>query len=149
MIHLLHVKSRLLGVGMTFIGAVYLAYMKIFDFRSRATRAEYWYFQLFLIGWLAFLWFLRTGDVAISLLPFLPILSVLTFTLVCLFVQTSLSVRRFHDLDKSGWWFLMQFIPYVGWLLIIFLQYRGARQALINLAIPLFMRCEHARKRAI
>lgn len=32
-------------------------------------------------------------------------------------IGISLSVRRFHDLNKSGWWLLINIIPFIGWLI--------------------------------
>ena len=29
-------------------------------------------------------------------------------------------VRRFHDIDKSGWWILIGFIPIIGGLIILY-----------------------------
>ena len=31
-----------------------------------------------------------------------------------------MTIRRFHDLDKSGWWMLTFLIPIVGLILMIF-----------------------------
>ena len=31
-------------------------------------------------------------------------------------VGLSLSVRRWHDLNKSGWWLLVNIIPILGWI---------------------------------
>lgn len=31
-------------------------------------------------------------------------------------VTLSLSVRRWHDLNKSGWWLLVNLIPIIGWI---------------------------------
>lgn len=31
-------------------------------------------------------------------------------------ISMSLSVRRWHDLNKSGWWLLVNLIPFIGWL---------------------------------
>ncbi|MDH5331954.1 MAG: DUF805 domain-containing protein, partial [Aquincola sp.] len=28
----------------------------------------------------------------------------------------ALSVKRWHDRDKSGWWVLVALIPFIGWL---------------------------------
>lgn len=36
--------------------------------------------------------------------------------LVVWLIGLSLSVRRWHDLDKSGWWVLVMAIPVLGWL---------------------------------
>ena len=37
-----------------------------------------------------------------------------------------MTVRRLHDIDMSGWFALIQFIPFIGWILmIIFACQRG------------------------
>ncbi len=42
----------------------------------------------------------------------------------------AVAVRRFHDQDKSGWFYLLAFIPYVGSIiLIIFMCLDGTRGA--------------------
>ena len=32
----------------------------------------------------------------------------------------AVSVKRWHDRNKSGWWALVQFIPLIGWLWTLF-----------------------------
>ncbi|MBO4312816.1 MAG: DUF805 domain-containing protein, partial [Desulfovibrio sp.] len=39
----------------------------------------------------------------------------LVFLLPCIAV----SVRRLHDINKSGWFYLFWFIPLVGWIFLI------------------------------
>ena len=83
-------------------------------FGGRARRKEYWMFYLFVVicEVIAFILstFTKAGVVLyiiISLAIILPSLSVL--------------VRRLHDLGKSGAWFFISFIPFIGsiWLLIL------------------------------
>jgi len=31
----------------------------------------------------------------------------------------ALAIRRLHDLDRSGWWFLLVFIPVIGAIILI------------------------------
>ncbi len=31
------------------------------------------------------------------------------------------SVRRFHDIDRTGWWILLYLIPVIGWIALIVL----------------------------
>ena len=54
-------------------------------------------------------------------------MSILMFVVICivafvpgLVVSLSAVARRFHDRDKSGWWALIWFVPYLGffWILI-------------------------------
>jgi len=33
----------------------------------------------------------------------------------------SATVRRLHDIGKSGWWVCIQFLPYIGGLILIIL----------------------------
>lgn len=37
-------------------------------------------------------------------------------SLVVWLIGLSLSVRRWHDLNKSGWWILINLIPIFGWI---------------------------------
>lgn len=40
----------------------------------------------------------------------------------------AVTVRRFHDQDKSGWFYLLSFIPYVGGLIaLVFMLIEGTR----------------------
>ena len=42
------------------------------------------------------------------------------FYLICVVINVSVSVKRYHDRGKSGWWFFLVFIPLIGgiWQLI-------------------------------
>ena len=39
--------------------------------------------------------------------------------LVLLCPNIAVTVRRLHDLDKSGWWFLVGIIPFIGWIILL------------------------------
>jgi uncharacterized membrane protein YhaH (DUF805 family) len=95
------------------------------DFSGRASRSEYWMFallQIFIIFGMAvvfgiFAGFSRDtagkGD-AIFIGVFLLVAYLLIF-----FVPTiAVTVRRLHDQDKSGWFYLFNFIPYIGGLVM-------------------------------
>lgn len=32
----------------------------------------------------------------------------------------AMSVKRWHDIDFSGWWVLICFVPYIGWVIALF-----------------------------
>ena len=94
-------------------------------FSGRAQRSEYWWFILFvllivvaaaILDNLLGLTFDEDGDgpiqVVVGLGTFLPMISV--------------SVRRLHDLDRSGWWWWIQLIPLIGFIvLLVFTCTRG------------------------
>jgi len=44
----------------------------------------------------------RQTDIAVNLLVLWPAIAV--------------SVKRWHDRDKSGWWVLLSLVPLIGWL---------------------------------
>lgn len=82
-------------------------------FSGRATRTEFWMFVLinFIISIIAMLidYFLLHGlriiNTLYSLAVFLPGLAV--------------TVRRLHDIGRTGWWILIGLIPILGWIWLI------------------------------
>ncbi len=98
---------------MDFMTSVRTCLGKYATFSGRAQRSEYWWFVLFnFIGSII----LNIIDTAIIGMPALSIVWALGLLLPAL----SVSVRRMHDLDKSGWWILVAFIPLLGFILIIY-----------------------------
>lgn len=47
---------------------------------------------------------------------FIVLLVFFIVTVIVWLIGISLSVRRWHDLNKSGWWVLINLIPIVGWI---------------------------------
>jgi uncharacterized membrane protein YhaH (DUF805 family) len=97
------------------------------NFTGRARRSEYWYFRLatavifFLFIILSVLIYVVTdnGPLAVGLgFGLFGLYSLLTFI-----PSLSVTVRRMHDIGKSGWTFLVALIPLAGpiWLLILLL----------------------------
>ena len=79
------------------------------NFEGRATRAEFWWFFLFnlIVGVILSL-FGRVGTVLSGI-----------WSLAILLPYLGLSVRRLHDINKSGWLMLLGLIPLVGWIILI------------------------------
>lgn len=99
------------------------AWRRSLDFSGRSSREEFWMFiwvhTLVTIGCIAIdivmgmaTWF----DAVYGLLSLIPMLSVI--------------VRRLHDINKSGYWTFVFFIPVIGpfWLIYLLVQstYNGA-----------------------
>lgn len=76
------------------------------NFSGRARRSEYWWASVF------------TGIVSGILTYILPMLSGI-WTLLIFVPSLSISIRRLHDIGKSGWWYLMLFVPLVGQIMIL------------------------------
>ena len=99
-------------------------YLKAFkqyaDFSSRARRTEYWMFTLFqLIFVIAAMILDNVLGTTIDPLPY-GLIYVL-YALATFIPSLALSVRRLHDLNKSGWMILIGLIPLIGgiWLLVL------------------------------
>lgn len=79
---------------------------RAFDFNTRSSRAEFWWFMLFQIL------------ISVAIIIILPVLSTL-FSLIVMIPGIAVAIRRLHDIKKSGWWLLTIFIPLIGILLLI------------------------------
>jgi uncharacterized membrane protein YhaH (DUF805 family) len=93
---------------------------KYANFSGRARRSEYWYFQL--LGVLAnVVWLI--GFLIFAQVGFLRVLWALVgiVALLGLIIPgIAVFVRRLHDTDKSGWWWLLGFVPFGGLVLLVF-----------------------------
>ncbi|MBW2959000.1 DUF805 domain-containing protein [Hafnia paralvei] len=95
-------------------------------FNGRARRREYWMFSLsHLIILALILWLSITIETDISGLT--SILSIL-YMIVTLIPHLAVLVRRLHDTNQSGWFYLISFIPFIGPIvLLIFLCKEGTK----------------------
>ncbi len=91
---------------MTFGESIRTCFSKYATFDGRATRSEYWWFVLF-----TFLVTAALGMVSETLSG--------VFSLGVLLPSLAVGVRRLHDIDKSGWFLLVWFIPIIGWIVMI------------------------------
>ena len=95
---------------MNFSESVSTCLKKYFVFEGRASRSEYWWFQLIVS-------------------PSYPISTILEneigyfflgITLFTLIPAISAGVRRLHDTNRSGFFLLISFIPFIGGLVLLF-----------------------------
>ena len=105
-----------------FIEAVKLGFTRVFDYSGRSSRAEFWWFHLFLIPWITF-WGLI--GIIISVLTGLPYGNDGPYTglenfigvimwLSSFILLLPLNVRRLHDVGQSGWTYFFLIIPIFG-----------------------------------
>ena len=90
----------------SFIEATKLFFTRYVDFKGRSRRSEYWWASL------------ATFIVSSVLTAIIPDLVGL-WNLAILVPGFAISVRRLHDIGKSGWWVLLNLIPLVGSIIII------------------------------
>jgi len=103
---------------MGFMEAVTSVYKRYVDFQGRSPRSEYWWFVLFIL----IVYIVGLG--LTMAVPFLGIL-LLIFYLGSLLPMIAVAIRRLHDLDKSGWFFLLAFVPIVSLLLLYWFCLKG------------------------
>ncbi|GGF61791.1 hypothetical protein GCM10007301_21920 [Azorhizobium oxalatiphilum] len=98
--------------------AVKRAFSQYFTFSGRASRSEFWYFALFcllaafVLGMVDLMVFSTMLEDGVSPLSNL-------FSLAVIIPQIALSARRLHDTDRSGWWYLLLFVPLIGIIVLI------------------------------
>ena len=102
---------------MNFVESIQACYKNFFDFSGRASKSEYWWFQLY--GIIIYgLVFVFQGDLAL-LFSILAVANSIPLW--------SATVRRLHDTDKSGWMVLISVIPLIGLYIIVLLIADGTK----------------------
>lgn len=96
---------------MEFMNAVEQALRNYAQFTGRSGRREFWYFILFQYS-ILFAFFLLGFTV------FGQILAILFF-LFTLIPSLAVSVRRLHDIGRSGLWLLVVLVPIFGLILLV------------------------------
>ena len=88
-------------------------------FSGRSRRMEYWYFVLFnilvsivLAGIDALLLGTLDSGMGVGLLSGI-------YGLAILIPSLAVSVRRLHDIDRSGWWILIALVPLIGTIVLL------------------------------
>jgi uncharacterized membrane protein YhaH (DUF805 family) len=107
---------------------------RYFDFSGRSSRSEYWMFLLFQI--LVMLLFVILGYVVAAATGstngepssvLLTMIVLLGIAYLALFMIPALAVcvRRFHDQDMSGWFYLLSFVPFGSIIIIVLMCRKG------------------------
>jgi uncharacterized membrane protein YhaH (DUF805 family) len=107
---------------MNFVEAIKTCFVRYTDFSGRSIRSEYWNFTVFI---LVLTFVCDYIDSLIAGVPYwdytdafgpLSIILIITTTIPSLAV----SIRRLHDVNRSGWWMLLSItviglIPLIYW----------------------------------
>jgi uncharacterized membrane protein YhaH (DUF805 family) len=93
------------------------SYLKkyLFSFKGRATRLEYWMYNVALIYATVI-----AGIIFIALGEEVGGIVFVVFYLFFIWSLIAIQVKRWQDRDKSGWWILINLVPIIGsiWALI-------------------------------
>jgi uncharacterized membrane protein YhaH (DUF805 family) len=102
---------------MGFGEAVSVCFKKSFVWEGRASRAEFWWFELaqllIIIVALIIDQIIGTGV--------LYIIAAIVFILPSIAVL----IRRLHDTDRTGWWYWIQLLPLIGLIVILVFTLTG------------------------
>ena len=110
-------------------------FSKYFTFQGRASRTEYWSFTIINLLILWAFWFIsKLVDIpedamsdGIPVFPKDPILALifgslyLTFCIAIFFPSLTVTVRRLHDRNHSGFWVIAQLIPLLNLVVLLML----------------------------
>lgn len=94
-------------------------FKQYFDFKGRARRKEYWYFTLFCIIFSILVELVGMGLGMLMGSYILDSTLIKIFYIATFIPSISVSVRRLHDIGKSGWWTLLCLLPIIGWIWLI------------------------------
>ena len=108
------------------------------QFEGRANRREYWMFQLFLLIVSAVLMVpLVTALVMQSdVLGIASIILFVVFWLATLLPVIAVTVRRLHDCNQSGWFYLLELVPGGGIVILVFALLPGTPQENVYGPVP-------------
>jgi uncharacterized membrane protein YhaH (DUF805 family) len=122
------------GGPVEFDEAIRQGFRNGFVYRGRASRPAYWWFVLFLVIFdfaLEFIFFLinalgggGSGASVGTVAAFILVIIFSFFTIYLDLVLLALLVRRLHDIDKSGWWVLIGFVPFAGAIILLIFTLR-------------------------
>jgi len=96
---------------MGFGQAISAGFSNYVNFRDRASRSEYWYWVLFVIV------VEIVGGIVDAALDIRMIVG--AFGLVTFLPTIAVAIRRLHDIDRTGWWILLGFIPVIGTIILL------------------------------
>jgi uncharacterized membrane protein YhaH (DUF805 family) len=91
----------------------------LFGFSGRIGRGQWWLGQLAIVGVLflgGMLIVMGAGTSAVDQIAAngSVLLVVLATIVLAVWINLACTVKRFHDRDKSGFWVLIIFVPYIG-----------------------------------
>jgi len=97
---------------MTFQVAVKDAFAKYTQFSGRSSRSAYWYWYLFLI----------LGNIVAAITDAIlgtGSIVMIIFAVGVIIPGLAVSVRRLHDIGRTGWWLLIGILPLIGAIVLL------------------------------
>ena len=100
---------------MNFAQAISSGFRNYVGFTGRACRSEFWFWQLYVF----------VASICLSVLDLAAFASAnwsplsTVFSLAILLPGIAVGARRLHDINKSGFWLFLWFLPIIGWIIMI------------------------------
>lgn len=106
-----------------------LFWKRLFSITGRSSRSEYWWIalllymvsyglqltvQFYMIAFYDSYAYYGDNDLLDMLPLLLLVIALLLLAITCFILTICLNVRRLHDRNLSGWWYLLALIPIVG-----------------------------------
>ena len=98
---------------MNFTKSIEVCFNKYSNFEGRARKSEFWWFQLIWV--VSYIVMIISNNEAIAFIC----LGIIIFIAIPLI---SVGVRRLHDTNKSGFYYLLSLIPFIGGLILLFMM---------------------------
>lgn len=109
---------------MVSMGEAFKRFWVNWSLNGRSSRSEFWFavFANFILG---FLIGIVIAVIGVIVPPLAEVADIL-FSLLILWPSIAIVVRRLHDIGKSGWWYWISLIPFVGWLIHLIFMCRAS-----------------------
>lgn len=109
-----------------------LALVRWKDFDGRSRRSEYWWFGLIsnvvlMVAAIPAIALFATETAIGTIVGAVLLMLVMIASLLLIVPTLAVSVRRLHDTNRSGWFLLLNFVPCVSLVLLIFFFMEGTR----------------------
>jgi uncharacterized membrane protein YhaH (DUF805 family) len=98
--------------AMGFSESISSGFRKYADFGGRSSRSELWF-------WLLFTLLAGVGLIIVDVILGTSGGLTAVFALVVLVPTMAVEIRRLHDIDRSGSWWLIGFVPLIGAIFLI------------------------------
>lgn len=114
---------------MGFVGSIKSGFSRFIDFKTRSSRSEFWWWVLFTtlaslaltaVGGVLFGPTVEQTNAGGTMMTYDGGMLSVIFNIVIFLPYISITCRRLHDIDKSGWWQLIFLIPLIGFIILIY-----------------------------
>ncbi len=92
-------------------------FKKYADFSGRSRRVEFWSFSVLFVALTLAANFIDAMDgVRVPVAAGMGVME-LSISLMLLLPFLAVGARRLHDTGRSGWWMMLLYFPYLGWII--------------------------------